>query len=75
MFTPLRIFALFPFGSKVFGSCELNGNGLVARGAKDGLISSMGKYVIGCASPLATCFATVGVMSLREGYFKSTSRI
>jgi hypothetical protein len=64
MLVPLCFSVFFPFDSDVFRSCTFNGSGLVAHGAKDGLISFMGKCVFGCASPLATCFATAGVISL-----------
>lgn len=64
---PLCFSVLFPFDSEVFRSCNLSGNLVMARGMKDGLISSRGKYVFGCASPLATRFATAGAMSLCTG--------
>ena len=64
---PLCFSVLFPFNSEVFKSCNLSGGNLVARGAKDGLMSFRGKCVFGCASPLATRFATAGAMSLCTG--------
>jgi hypothetical protein len=64
MLAPLGFSAFFPFDSDEFRSCDLNGNGLIARGAKDGLISSMGKCVFGFAKPVAIPFATVGAISL-----------
>jgi hypothetical protein len=64
MVAPLGFSAFFPFDSDEFRSCDLNGNGLIARGAKDGLISSMGKCVLGFAKPVAIPFAIVGAISL-----------
>jgi hypothetical protein len=64
MLGPLGFSAFFPFDSEEFRSRDLNGNGLIVRGAKDGLISSMGKCVFGFASPVAIRFATAGVISL-----------
>jgi hypothetical protein len=75
MLVPLCFSVFFPFASDVFRSCTFNGSGLVARGVKDGLISSMGKRVFGCASPLATCFATAGVISLDTSFKVSKSDI
>ncbi len=64
MLAPLGFFAFFPFDSDEFKSCDFNGSGLMARGAKDGLISSMGKCVFGFASPVAIRFAKAGAISL-----------
>lgn len=63
---PLGFSAFFPFDSEEFKSCDLNGNGLVVRGVKDGLISSIGKCVFGFASPVAIRFAKAGAMSLHS---------
>ena len=64
MLAPLGFSVFFPFDSDEFRSCDLNGNGLIARGAKDGLISSMGKCVFGLARPVAIRFAIAGTISL-----------
>ena len=64
MLAPLGFSAFFPFDSGEFRSRDLSGNGLIIRGAKDGLISSMGKCVFGLASPVAIRFATAGATSL-----------
>lgn len=64
MLAPLGFSAFFPFDSDEFRSCDLSGNGLIARGAKDGLISSMGKCVFGFAKHVAIRFAIAGAISL-----------
>jgi hypothetical protein len=64
MLAPLSFSAFFPFDSDEFKSRDLNGNGLIARGAKDGLISSMGKCELGFAKPVAIPFAIAGAISL-----------
>ena len=61
---PLGFSAFFPFDSEEFKSRDFNGNGLMSRGVKDRLISSMGKCVFGFASPVAIRFAIVGAISL-----------
>ncbi len=64
MLAPLDFSAFFPFDSDEFRSRDLNGSGLIARGANDGLISSMGKCVFGFAKPVAIRFAIAGAISL-----------